>query len=120
MFFENRPYKIYEETDAAVLAEKLAAGRTWCLCNGFKYKDVWFLNDSTSEDGAQEYAALIQGVDGTFFQVESITFSWCSVEQATEHIDDCVAYVSDPSAAPIFKQKSVHFSHVAGSCRYCQ
>ena len=42
------------------------------------------MNDSTCEDGAQEYAVFREpsGSLELYRQVESITFSWCSYEQA--------------------------------------
>lgn len=43
---------------------------------------LFFLNDSFSEDGAQEYAVVRNGR-----QIESITFSWCSRAEAHNHID---------------------------------
>jgi len=40
-----------------------------------------FLNDSTSPDGAQEYAVFRNG-----HQIESITFGWCSEAEAMKII----------------------------------
>jgi hypothetical protein len=41
-----------------------------------------FLNDSTSADGAQEYVVAKRTEDGRYFQLESVTFSWCSRDWA--------------------------------------
>ena len=46
---------------------------TWTLCTGFSLQGFLFLNDSFSEDGAQEYAVVRDGQ-----QIESITVSWMS------------------------------------------
>ena len=51
--------------------------RTWTLCTGFQFGSYLFLNDSTSEDGAQEYAVLKRLPNGQYLQIESISFSWC-------------------------------------------
>jgi len=69
----NRTYQITDVPDAAALATKLTEF-TWTLCTGFRLGGFLWLNDSTSEDGAQEYA-VIREVDKQ--QVESITASWC-------------------------------------------
>ena len=63
---------------------------TWTLCTGFALEHggerYLFLNDSFSEDGAQEYAVLRCGR-----QVESVTFGWCTYERAIEIIRDILA-----------------------------
>lgn len=66
------------------LAELLSSS-TWCLCTGIETDggSIW-LNDATSEDGAQEYAVL-RLLDGKWRQVESITVSWCSTEKLLEY-----------------------------------
>jgi hypothetical protein len=60
--------------------------RTWTGCTCFKVKGqkgiYLFLNDSTSADGAQEYAVVKRTEDGRYFQLESVTFSWCSHDWA--------------------------------------
>jgi hypothetical protein len=69
------------------LAEKLT-NHSWTLCTGMKHGDYLFLNDSTSEDGAQEYAVVkLPGDTGGFpRQVESITFGWCDFEKGLEYV----------------------------------
>ena len=65
---------------AEVLAEKLTQ-HTWTLCTAFQLGPLLFLNDSTSEDGAGEWAIVKDGQ-----QIETITFGWCSEEQALAYI----------------------------------
>jgi len=49
---------------------------------------VW-LNDSTSEGGAQEYAVLRLGLaDGYMTQIESITFGWCDRAKALQFVQE--------------------------------
>ena len=88
MIHANRVFQIVEEmTDIASLAESLTQ-HTWTLCTAFRLVTppdavpLLFLNDSFSENGAQEYAVIRNGR-----QVESITFSWCSRAEAHNHID---------------------------------
>jgi hypothetical protein len=51
------------------------------------HEEYLFLNDATCEDGAAEFA-VVKHVPGTdeYLQVESITFSWCTYEQALGHV----------------------------------
>jgi hypothetical protein len=69
--------------------------RTWTLCSGFYivgHENYLFLNDATCEDGAGEFAAILGGLgaDG-HVQIESITMSWCSFEEALAHIREALA-----------------------------
>lgn len=59
---------------------------TWTLCSGFEHKGLLFLNDSDSEFRAQEYAVLKDG-----HQVESITFGWCTEDEAERRIRTLLA-----------------------------
>jgi hypothetical protein len=63
--------------DPAQLAEWLTQ-RSWTLCTGFAIAGYLFLNDATSEDGAQEYA------------VEEADESERSVPPSREHHDELV------------------------------
>ena len=119
MFFENRIYKIREVTDIDWLAKHLSC-MTWCLCNGFRYSGVWFLNDAGSEDGAQEYAAIILNEAGDFIQVESITFSWCTAAEAKQYIMDCARYAYRLNKQlPMNRVVTPRFDHAVGSCSFC-
>ncbi len=86
MIHKHRIFQVKEVTDIAALSETLTQ-YTWTLCTAFKLvpapdaEPLLFLNDSFSENGAQEYAVVRGGR-----QIESITFSWCSREQAYNSI----------------------------------
>lgn len=55
---------------------------TWCGCTGFELQGYLWLNDSSSPDGAQEFGVIKQdGPDGPFCQIESITVSWCQLDE---------------------------------------
>lgn len=78
-------------------AQELAAmltQRTWTLCSGFyveTHPQYLFLNDATHEDGAGEFGVCRKIDDNHFVQVESITFSWASVEAAIGHITAAIS-----------------------------
>jgi len=85
MIHGKRTFHVGAVATPEELAEKLT-GSTWTLCTGFELDGVLFLNDSFSEDSAQEYAVIEDG-----HQVESITFSWCDRPQAEQHIRTIIA-----------------------------
>ena len=71
---------------AADLAHKLTES-TWTSCQAFVLDGYLFANDATCADGAQEYAVLKAGPNpGELVQIESITFSWCNDDRASELI----------------------------------
>ncbi len=90
MFHSKRRWCVAPVESAEVLAEKLTE-HTWTLCTAFSLGGYLFLNDATSEDGAQEYAVLKVSEAGVHIQVESITFSWCTRERALELIREVLA-----------------------------
>lgn len=64
--------------------------KTWTLCTGWRVGDTLYLNDSMSENGAQEYAVLrVQPGIGCLFaeQFESVTFSWMTLEEIKDFIE---------------------------------
>ena len=78
---ENRVWCVSEVATAEELV-RLLTETTWCCCTGFQIGSYLFLNDSTSPDGAQEYAVCKRLDDGGLIQIESITFGWCDEAQA--------------------------------------
>ena len=72
----NRTFAVARMESITALARELKRS-TWTLCTGFQYKNLLFLNDSESEDSAQEYAVF--NMD-TGFKIESITVSWMQEE----------------------------------------
>jgi hypothetical protein len=104
---------------AEELAEKLV-NTTWCGCTGFELGDYLFLNDSTSPDGAQEYAVVKKdGGQGKAVQIESITFSWCHEPMALAYIRDTVAgrYDRRPFAREV--QLVLESPEQHGRCLHC-
>jgi hypothetical protein len=84
MIYSRRRFQIHAAHDAEELAHKLTQ-QTWTLCTAFLLYEYVFLNDSFSEDAAQEYAVVKLGC-GWPRIVESITFSWCKETRALELI----------------------------------
>src|SRR5262245_14566957 len=90
MLHRKRTWCVTSVEIADELAEKLIE-YTWTSCTAFEHRGYLFLNDSTGPDGAQEYAILRKNDDGTWLQIESITFSWCNSEKARDYIRRIVA-----------------------------
>lgn len=80
------------------LADRLTQ-QTWTLCTAFRLGEYLFLNDSTSEDGAQEYAVVKLPDDASVYprQVESITFGWCDLARGLEYVRRTLAHEFDDS-----------------------
>ena len=116
----RRRWCVSEVKDAEELA-RLLTERTWTLCSGFELAGYLFLNDSTSEDGAQEYAVVKRPRDAgaLFIQVESITFGWCSAEEALGYIRSVLAGEADRASFA----KEVQLQHDSpkthGHCHLC-
>lgn len=89
MMHKKRRRSVSTVATAEELASMLTT-RTWTLCSGFTiegHPNLLFLNDSISEGGAAEFALVRISIDASsWMQIESITFSWCTAEQALEHI----------------------------------
>lgn len=86
MFHRNRVWCVTSVSLAEELAEKLTTV-TWTCCTAFELGGYLWLNDATSPDGGQEYSVVKRvGPNGHPLQVESITFSWCTTQQALEYI----------------------------------
>jgi hypothetical protein len=95
MFHSNRVWCVSPVDSAEDLARKLTEV-TWCCCTGFEFGGYLWLNDSTSPDGAQEYAVLKRNGDhGKPVQIESITFGWCDQAKALEYIRQTLAGKDD-------------------------
>mgnify|MGYP003145510460 CR=1 FL=1 len=83
MMHKNRIWQIKDVDSAIELAADLKAA-TWTRCSGWRFGDTVWLNDSTCEDGLQEYAVLRDEDHGNYRQLESITVSWCETGQLVE------------------------------------
>lgn len=76
MLHSNRIWVVVDAESTEWFVQRLTQ-YTWCGCNGFRLSNYVFVNDSTSADGAQEYAVL-RPDKSDYVQIESLTFSWMS------------------------------------------
>lgn len=113
MFHSYRPWSVTDADTPATLAEKLTQ-YTWCGCNGFRLGDYLFLNDSTGPDGAQEFGVIHEP---TMRQVESITFSWCSEEEALKYIQEVLNGEYKPYTEPL--DLTIQTPDVHEECALC-
>ena len=101
---------------------RMLTQHTWTLCAAFCVagsENNLFLNDATHEDGAGEYAVVKKLPDGSFLQVETITFSWCSLDEALGYIRDSLSGKYDQAdyAMPIQTRLETPAKH--GRCQFC-
>ena len=84
------------------------------------HEDYLFLNDATSEDSAAEFA-IVKGRLGTerHVQIESITFSWCSSEEALAFIREALAGGYDASAVASSVSPTLETPAQHGRCPLC-
>jgi hypothetical protein len=86
MFHQNRRFVVADIARAGDLVQKFKGPiQTWTLCTGWRYKGWLWLNDSLSENGAQEYAVV---KEADMVQWESITVSWATEEFLRKFIQD--------------------------------
>jgi hypothetical protein len=119
MLHRKRRWSVDRVASAEELAGRLT-GADWCLCTGFELQGYWFLNDAISEDSAQEYAVVKQrGPEGKSLQVESITMSWCTYEEALRYIRQAIAGQFDSSAFASVVTPRVEPIDRHGRCPLC-
>ena len=119
MMHHDRTWVVTAVATAEELAEKLT-GTTWTCCTAFELGGYLWLNDSTSPDRGQEYATVKNvGPGGRPLQVESITFSWCSCEEALALIHRSLRGEDDGNefAGEVSPQLQTPQEH--GRCRHC-
>ncbi len=112
-FHDKRVWCVANAANAETLARDLKHTRT--LCTGFRLGGYLFLNDSTSEDAIQEYAIV---KEDTRTQVESVTFGWCSPEEALEYVQDAIAGKYDDTNFGRIDRRQIE-SPVRHSCALC-
>lgn len=95
--------------------------RSWTLCSGWRVGDTLYLNDSFSEDGAQEYAVIRAQSDGKQAQFESVTFGWMEPEAIAAFIRETWnADLTQPEWRKLpLLAVSVRTDHGEGTCPLC-
>jgi len=117
MLHRNRIWTIATVTDVETLAEQLAQ-HTWCCCNGFRLGLYLFVNDATSPDGAQEYAVL-KPRGSHFVEIESLTISWMTGEQALDILRRVVAGEFDQENYGTIESRRIQTPAEHGRCQHC-
>jgi hypothetical protein len=94
MYHRTRVFRVSEVPTAENLARMLTE-QSWALCSAFcvaGHPDYLFLNDSDPADGAIEYGVVKKGIDGqSDRQLETVSFSPCSFDQALSYIREVLA-----------------------------
>ena len=119
MMHEDRVWRKREVASAEDLAHKLTK-TTWCVCTAFAIDRYLWLNDASSPDGAQEYAVLLHSErDGSFVQIESVAFSWCSYDEVLRFIEQTLRGEDDRNewARPV--QPTLQTAAEHGRCPHC-
>jgi len=122
MVHDKRKYKVKKYDTVDLLMDDFERCTTWCLCNGFEAEGVILLNDSFSEDGAQEYAVIIPSQDRTSgTQVDSITASWCEPgEMRMIFEEQYLSLANDPCASQGMNTEVVlNLDHPEACCKHC-
>jgi hypothetical protein len=119
---ETRTWCVTPKNTPEEVAESLTR-TTWTLCTAFELAGYLFLNDSTSEDGAQEYAVVKRPAapGGPLVQVESITFGWCDPPKALDYVRRVLAGEFDTSdfAAAVTPRLETPDEHRRRYCPRC-
>lgn len=118
MLHSSRIWMVTLAESAEDLARKLTES-TWTGCAAFQLDRYLFANDSTSADGAQEYAVLRPDGDDDFEQIESVTFSWCSPEEALDLIRKTLAGQYDANGFCRVDRARFQTSTEHDSCHLC-
>ena len=106
MMHKKRRWCVGPVENAEALAEKLTQ-HSWTLCTGFELLGYLFLNDATSEDGAQEYAVVRRPAEPgqPWIQVESVTFGSVRQRLARTLVEFCQQAGADEFTLPVTHQE---------------
>lgn len=112
----TRRHRITNTETSAELAD-LLTGESWTLCTGFRTPagTLW-LNDSTSEDGAAEFAVLRETSRGSWRQIESVTVSWIERGKLLELAERIDRGDLDDNSARVARPQ---LDHSEASCELC-
>ena len=119
MFHQDRVWCVTQVSSAEELARKLHTV-VWTCCTAFELGGYLWLNDSTSPDGAAEFAVLKRcAAGGRLLQVESITFSWCDYDETLQYIQQALRGEFDDSnfVQEVYPRLQTPDEH--GRCSHC-
>ena len=126
MIHDKRPFKADPIESQEALAHELTR-TTWTLCAGFRLGNLLFLNDSCNEDSVAEYAVIqlpentdaLPNTSVVGKQIESITFGWCTEEEALGYIDELLPI--SPYDLLRGEPIAIHLHPPSGECcRFCE
>ncbi len=108
MFHPNRRFRVVVEEDPRSLAEKLTK-KTWPIFTGFEHGRHLLLNDSYTDEEAQDYAVFIKEPDeaGKYVQVAGFPFGWMDAGEALTVSHACCSSAhAEMSAQPSAPHKT--------------
>ena len=117
MLHSTRIWSVAPAESPEWLAEQLTQ-YTYCGCNGFRLGNYLFVNDATCADGAQEYAALKLAGDH-YVQIESLTFSWMTQEEALDMIRRVLVGQFDHEPYAMIGSSRIQTPEQHGRCPLC-
>src|SRR5690554_121999 len=94
----------------------LLTEHSWTLCTGFRWNGYLFLNDATSEDGAQEFAVIREA---DMAQVESITASWMSRERMLDFLTTQLGATDFSHSYGTVDRRRIHELKTHHGCYFC-
>ncbi len=118
MIHEKRRFQVTTVETQEELIEQLTQ-HSWTLCTGFRFNGFLWLNDAFSEDGAQEYAVILEE---KMTQVESITASWCMPEKLKENEETLYTYTEGqpwPEGFPMWLSVQPVIEEHHARCHLC-
>lgn len=122
MMHANRVWCVTPKASPEEVA-RLLSEATWTLCTAIGLSCYLFLNDSTGEEAAQEYAVLKRPAEpgGPHVQVESITFGLCDEAKALDYVRKVIAGEFDAGhfATPVRPRLETPAEHKARFCQAC-
>jgi hypothetical protein len=89
VFHKDRVHTIKKVEDINALAYDLTQV-IWPRCNGFEFKGYLFLNDSADSTESKKYTIFKKD---SAIQIETITFGWCTINQARKYIENIISNV---------------------------
>ena len=124
MLHEDRLYGVAWSPSPESIAKRIDDAYAFTCCTGFGYRqtfedelrEVVLLNDSFSEDSAQEYAVLLRSTrDNIWRQVETLTVSWMDADGIAETVRGLLE--ADPPGYAIFPRIEGGDTHTCDLCR---
>ncbi|NNL66582.1 MAG: hypothetical protein HKP30_10090 [Myxococcales bacterium] len=119
MFHDRRIWTLADIDSPRELAEKLTQ-QTFVLCQGFRWNGLLLLNDSLSEDGAQEYG-VVDAESG--IQLDSLTVSWMTPERFLACLEEVAKRTTAETAfgrVDLATRLDAHgYGRADGPCPHC-